>query len=356
MHRLLSPLVAAASATVLVAQALPVEDAPLQRTRAVWFVQNDNPIGAEVGFRWQALPCDDLPKNGRVPLAFAAWAALETFTDLRFGKVEVEAGEYYTTLERRGDAWTLHLHDAAEVRAQQTAPGGGKKLPEVASIALDASTQEPATQHIEAVWEPDPKGGAVTFVLRLGSHRLAATATVAGSEGASPIALPDPRDSSRLLFHKGKGKPSGERTAFAVVDHGRVAWRDERGATADRMPVGRRWRLGKDWTTTLDTNVPLRLGDEKLAAGAWHLTLEKTADGWALVVSSAADDLRARLDGFAADHVQPVLTLPLRRTKQEPPAERLRVGFVAAGEGNELEVVFGGERLAIAVAPAKRGR
>lgn len=354
MTRLLSPLVAVATAAVAVAQALPVEDAPLQRTRAVWFVQNDNPIGAEVGFRWQALPCDDLPKNGRVPLAFAAWAALETFTDLRFGKVEVEAGEYYVTLERRGDAWTLRLHDADTVREQQIAPGGGKDLPQVASIELEADRQAPPAERIDAVFEPDPEGGAVTLVLRLGPHRLSTTAKVAGSDGASPIALPDPRDSSRILFYKGKGKPSGERTAFAVVDHGRVEWREERGDTAARMPVGRRWRLGKDWTTTLDTNVPLRLGDRKLAAGAWHLTLEKTADGWALAVSPAEDDLRARLDGFAADRVQPVLTLPLRRTEQAPPAERLRVGFAATDAGNELEVVFGGERLAIAVAPAKK--
>src|SRR5262245_41561317 len=116
MHsiRLLSVVALAAS---LAAQNVPAQNAPgsgpsvtspsLQRTRAVWFVQSENPVGAEVGFLWQPLPWNDAvskaweaPPGTRIALGYDAWAALETFTQLEFGKVEVKAGSWYAMLEK----------------------------------------------------------------------------------------------------------------------------------------------------------------------------------------------------------------------------------------------------------------
>lgn len=357
--RALSLLVLPALATSLLAQA--VTSTSLQRTRAVWFVQSENPIGAEVGFAWEPLPWSDAASKAwdgapgtRIALGSDAWAALETFTDLEFGKVEVKAGNYYAMLDKDKAGFRLGLLDAEKARSLQLAPGGGK-LPFVAAIPLQADTTTGGDQNapLGAAWEPAKGGGTAALVLTWGAHRLRAEAKVQGSDGASPVALPDPRGCSRVLFFKGKGNPSGERNGFAVLDHGIVAWNDQRNEERGELTPGKRWRLGKDWATTLDTNVPLLLGGKKLAPGSWHLTLGRTKDGWQLAVSSAAEDHKKKLDGFAAQHVSPVLEVPMAGAPLSPPADKLQVAFVAEGAATLLVIAFGPERLTLPVALGK---
>jgi hypothetical protein len=354
-----------ALATSLAAQNAPapgpsITSPSLQRTRAVWFVQSENPVGAEVGFAWQPLPWDDAVTKAweaapgtRIALGHDVWAALETFTQLEFGKVEVKPGSWYAMLEKDKNGARLALLDADKARALQLAPGGGKQ-PFVATIPLQVDKNDgDGKAALDVKWEAPKEGGTATLVLTWGPHRMRAEAKVRGSEAASPIVLPDQRGCSRTLFWKGKGNPSGERNAFAVIDHGVVAWNDKLAQEAAGMKPGTRWRLGKDWATTLDTNVALTLGDKKLGAGCWHLTLGRTKDGWQLVVSNAAADLASKLDGFAAQYVTAVLEVPMQRAGSSPLADKLQVAF--AGEGNALQLVvaFGPERLSVAVAPGK---
>ena len=61
------------------------------------------------------------------------------------------------------------------------------------------------------------------------------------------------------------------------------------------------------------------------------MTLGRTKDGWQLVVSSAAADLKNKLDGFAAQYVTAVLEVPMQSAASSPPADKLQVAF--AGEG-----------------------
>jgi hypothetical protein len=354
-----------ALATSLAAQNAPgpgssTTSPSLNRTRAVWFVQSENPVSAEVGFCWQPLPWNDAAGKAwegapgtRIALGYDAWAALETFTALEFGKVEVKAGSWYAMLEKDKAGARLGLLDPDKARALQLAPGGGK-LPFAATIPLQVDKSDgDASAPLGVAWEAPKEGGTAALVLTWGPHRMRAEAKVRGSEAASPIVLPDQRGCSRTLFWKGKGNPSGERNAFAVIDHGIVAWNDKLAQEAAAMKPGTRWRMGKDWATTLDTNVPLALGDKKLGAGSWHLVLGKTKDGWQLVVSSAAADLKNKLDGFAAQYVTAVLEVPMQSAPLSPPADKLQVAF--AGEGNALQLVvaFGPERLTVPVALGK---
>ncbi len=354
-------LVLPALATSLLAQAPAITATSLQRTRAVWFVQSENPIGAEVGFAWEPLPWNDAAAKAwdgapgtRLPLGNEAWAALETFTELEFGKVEVKAGNYYALIEKDKSGWRLGLLDAQKVRAAQRAPGIAKDEALVAAIPLQVEAMlADAREPLGATWEPAKGGGSATLVLKFGPYLLRSEAKVRGSEGASPIALPDPRASSRALFYKAKGNPKGERTAFAVIDHGLVTWNDKVAQQAAALRTSERWRLGKDWATTLDTNVPLLLGGKKLAPGSWHLTLGKTKDGWQLAVSSAAEDHKNKLDGFAASHVSPVLEVPMAGAPLSPPADKLQVAFVSEGNTTQLVIAFGPERLTLPVALGK---
>lgn len=337
-------------AAPLAAQAPTITQPTFHRTRTIWFVEGNNPIGAEVGFAAEELAWSkeieqaftNASPGARIALGASMWAALETFTDLKFGKVEVKAGNHYAVLEKTKDGWALGLLDPDAVRKVQEAPGVAKAQRLTASIPLRADTADESP--LRAEWKPGSDSGTAELTIRFGPHQLRATATVAGANGAQPIALPDPRGASRAAFGK---------SAFVVVDHGVPKWNDELAGEAKGMKAGKRWRLGKDWATTLDTNCALLLGDKKLAAGSWHLTLGRTAKGWNLVVSSAAADHKGKLDGFAADYVSPVLEVPLITAPAKEPAGELRIGFVGEGEGAVLAIGFGDERLSVPVALTK---
>lgn len=328
----------------------------LQRTRAVWFGQSENPIAAEIGLSFEALPWDaaakkawDGPAGTRLPLAHAAWAELATFTDLTFGKTAVKGGAYYVVLEKAKNGVCLGLLDASKVRAGQLPPGLGKGVPLVAAISLHADEEDKEIRALGAVFETSSNAGKVDLVLKYGPHTLRAKADVKGAANASPMAFPDPRRASRTTFST---SPDG-RELFATVDHGMLVWTDQHKAQADQLKVGAHWRLGKDWATTLDTNTPLALDGKKLPVGSWHLTMAKTKDGWDLIVSSATADYASKLDGFAADYVTPVLSLPLQRDAEASKVDELRIAFVTADKVTRLVITFGGEQFATTVALGK---
>ncbi len=340
--------------SLLSAQSATVTAPRVVRTRAVWFVDGENPIGAEVGFAGEQAPAADAAKiwndakpGTRIALGTATWAALETFTDLKFGAVAVEAGNYYALLERGKDGWALGLLDASKVRAAQLPPGIAKGQPLVVAIPLVAS--ERADAALPPTWEPAAKADAITLALGVGTHALRATANVKGTGNQPPVVLPDERAASRLTF----GAADGAKAAFAVIDHGKVAWSAAVAEQAKSLPVGKRWRLGKDWATTLDTNVPLLLGGKKVAAGSWHLTLGKTKDGWNLVLSPAEADHRARIDGFAADLARAAVEVPLQTAAAKSPVDFLQVGFATDAGKHELVIAFGPERRSVTLAPGK---
>ncbi len=328
----------------------PTITAPtFHRTRTVWFVQDTNPIGAEVGFGAEDLAwTKDAEKafasaspGTRIALGTTMWAALETFSDLEFGKTKVKAGNHYAVLAKTKDGFALELLDPDAVRKAQEVPGVAKGVKSTASIALTAEKADESP--LRAEWKPGEDGTA-QLTIRFGPHSLRAKANVAGSKGGNPIALPDPRGASRIAFGK---------NAFAVVDHGVPAWNDELAGQAKDAKSGTRWRLGKDWATTLDTNVPLAIGDKTLTAGSWHLVLGRTTKGWNLVASQAAADHKAKLDGFAAQYVTPVMETALTESAASPRADKLRIEFVTEGKGTALAISFGDQRLSVPVAPAK---
>ncbi len=114
-----------------------------------------------------------------------------------------------------------------------------------------------------------------------------------------------------------------------AIDYGRPVWRKEYEDTAnfDKMTKGKVYRLGSNFWTTLDSDMPLTIAGTTIPAGAWYLGLQRSEDGatWSLVFidpgkaraahvdaseiersarrSQSADDRRAgsRLEG-QADH------------------------------------------------------
>lgn len=347
------------SVTLLPAQTTPDPSRPAwQRTRAIWFGNEATPtIAAELGFGWEALPFDeaatrawtDAKAGDRLPLGITLWPTFETFTEVRFDAIDVRAGQYYVALEHTAAGPTLLLLDPGKVRAAQLLPTAAKLPPAIARIALAHEDGQATTT--EAEWRLQEDGAQ--FVLRLGPHTLTANAVVSGLRGAFPLAQPQQRAASRLPF----GPTKADTCAFAMLDHGLPQWTEAHAAAAKAMPIGQRWRLGQDWPTTLETNVPMTIGGKKLAAGSWHLALAKAkGDAWNLVVSEAAADYAAKIDGFAPERVQPVLEVPLRNSKAAAPAERLVVEFVTAGKETSLTIRFGATQVHTPVTGAAKGK
>lgn len=342
----------------LCAQTTTPTEPTWQRTRAVWFGNDATPtVVAEVGFGWEAVPHGDDAeqafagaKDGdRLPLGTAAWATFETFTDCEFGSVKVRGGQYYAALERTPAGWSLALLDTAKVRTAQLLPTTPRKVPAVATIPLAHADGDGTA--LAAEWQLRDDGARL--VLRCGRHTLTADATVQGCKGAFPLAQPMARGAVRLAF----ADPKDGAQPFVLLDHGQPRWNDALTDAGKQLAPGKRWRLGQDWPTTLETNVPLTIAGKKLAAGSWHLTLAKAkGDGWNLVLSEATADFAARIDGFAPDRVTPVLEVPLRRGKAEATSDTLAIGFVADGKQQRLVITYGDQQLHAPVAAAARGK
>lgn len=72
-----------------------------------------------------------------------------------------------------------------------------------------------------------------------------------------------------------------------AIDYGRPVWRPEYEDTAkfDTMTRGKVYRLGSNFWTTLDTDMPLTIAGKTIPAGLWYLGLHRSDDGalWSLV-------------------------------------------------------------------------
>ena len=84
------------------------------------------------------------------------------------------------------------------------------------------------------------------------------------------------------------------------ISYGQPEWRSEYGdpATFDRMTKGRVWRMGNNFWTVLDTNLPLRIAGKDIAVGAYYLGAHRSEDGdtWSLAFMDPVKIRRARLD------------------------------------------------------------
>lgn len=90
-----------------------------------------------------------------------------------------------------------------------------------------------------------------------------------------------------------------------AIDYGRPVWRKEYDDTAnfDKMTKGKVYRLGSNFWTTLDSDMPLTIAGKAIPAGLWYLGLHRSADGntWSLVFIDAA---KARADHIDASEIE----------------------------------------------------
>jgi Protein of unknown function (DUF2911) len=85
-----------------------------------------------------------------------------------------------------------------------------------------------------------------------------------------------------------------------AIDYGRPVWRKEYDDTGnfDKITKGKVYRLGSNFWTTLDSDMPLTIAGKAIPAGSWYLGLHRSEDGatWSLVFIDPAKARAAHID------------------------------------------------------------
>ncbi len=85
-----------------------------------------------------------------------------------------------------------------------------------------------------------------------------------------------------------------------VVSYGRPPWKAQYSEQLDQLTRGKMWRMGDNYWTLLDTNLPLRVGGVPVAVGLYYLAVARSEDGstWELVFIDPEKSREKGLDSF----------------------------------------------------------
>jgi len=158
------------------------------------------------------------------------------------------------------------------------------------------------------------------------------------------------RQSARVSFWAGQSSPGQ-----VVIDYGRPVWKDEYDEALDSPKLEkRRWRLGKNFWTTLDTNVDLDFAGTKVPAGYYYLTLEHKGDHeFVLAFLDPAEVRKAKLDAYFAHKSKGGIEIPMSHSDYDQAAEQLEIGIKvskSAPTKGKMYVHFGPHLLTAVVA------
>ncbi len=116
-----------------------------------------------------------------------------------------------------------------------------------------------------------------------------------------------------------------------AIDYGRPVWRKEYEDTAnfDKMTKGKVYRLGSNYWTTLDTDIPLTVAGKSIPAGQWYLGLHRSEDGatWSLAFIDPAKARAAHLDASEIERAPIAFKAPMKIESGEM-KEKLTIDLV----------------------------
>ncbi|HSR67248.1 MAG TPA: hypothetical protein VLU25_04850 [Acidobacteriota bacterium] len=122
-----------------------------------------------------------------------------------------------------------------------------------------------------------------------------------------------------------------------VVNFGKPQWKPEYKSMLKGGGDQKVWRLGADYWTTLEANIPFRLGGKRLQPNQYFLAARYSQErgGWNLLVLDPAKVRQGHLDPFVAQglpkrHLEgagsPLITeIPLESSTLEETAEKLSI-------------------------------
>ncbi len=161
------------------------------------------------------------------------------------------------------------------------------------------------------------------------------------------------RGSARVLYWNTKAD-----TAFGqfAIDYGRPVWRKEYDdpSNFDKLTKGKIYRLGSNFWTVLDTQLPLRISGRDVAPGQYCLGLARSAEGdrWSLAFIDSTRVRSMRLDAFQIERAPVLFQVPLNGEPASGRSEKLTITFSYAKEKPkdvELRIAWGTIQLAAPV-------
>lgn len=142
------------------------------------------------------------------------------------------------------------------------------------------------------------------------------------AEGGSP----DDRASARVLYWDRDANAAAGQFA---IDYGRPLWKKdyEDPAKFDPMTKGKVWRMGSNYWTALDTNLPITIGGRKVPVGYYYLGLHRSADGssWSLAFIDPARARQSHLDAFDIRKAQVEFETPMTIEKASSVVDKLTI-------------------------------
>jgi hypothetical protein len=148
--------------------------------------------------------------------------------------------------------------------------------------------------------------------------------------------------------------------AAVSIDFGRPVWNRQLDTPAafDQLTRGKVWRLGNDYWTILDTNLPLTIAGRNIPVGLWYLGLHRSGDGatWSLAFIDPAKARGSHLDGHWMDAVPVEFKVPMTvETTSAAMTEKLTITLSAQPDNMRnlnLRIAWGRLHLATPVRAA----
>ena len=162
----------------------------------------------------------------------------------------------------------------------------------------------------------------LTVLVLFSEYRRPTGGMAAGPRPTTQTPYPESsqRGSARIFYWFGP-KSAGQ----CNIDYGQPLWlpRYEQFLT---QPSGKRWRLGQNFWTSLDTNMELTVGGVTVPIGQHYLLLENHAEHGLRLLALDPDTVRRRrLDSYEANKTSGGIAIPLTHQRQpRRSAQRLR--------------------------------
>lgn len=134
------------------------------------------------------------------------------------------------------------------------------------------------------------------------------------------------RGSARILYWDTKAN-----TAFGqfAIDYGRPVWKKDYDdpSNFDKLTKGKIYRLGSNFWTSLDTQLPLRILSVNVAPGHYYLGLARSSNGgkWSLVFIDSAKSRAMHLDAFQIERAPVLFQIPMTVEPVASASEKLTI-------------------------------
>jgi hypothetical protein len=163
----------------------------------------------------------------------------------------------------------------------------------------------------------------------------------------------DERAGTRVLYWDRQANGAAGQVA---ISYGRPVWKKayDDPAKFDGMTKGKIWRLGANFWTTLDTDLPLNIAGKKVAPGHYYLGLLRSADGadWSLAFINPAGAAKEHLDAFDIRKAKVAFAVPVSLVKADNSADQLTITLTYPEDNPRnltLKIAWGNLALSAAV-------